>query len=213
PYPTGDEAEIFLNAKSLGVRKIKEKSPYNLEWMVPYSPGELKAVARKKGTKIATTTIRTAGPPAQFKMEADQIKLDPRKRDLTYITLRIEDKDGNFDPKGERWITINIKGPARILGVHNGDPLSHNPFQSNTVRTFNGLARVIVASTTGKDVIKPKEEREQNEIIITAYARGWQDRQLRLKRTHEGTSDSVFTPDNAGPRATDVYDDDVPPVD
>ncbi len=212
-YTTGDEAELFLNGESLGIRKINEQNLYNLEWMVPYTPGELKAVAHKDGKEIATTTIRTAGPPAQLKMEADQIELDPRQRDLSYITLRVEDADGNFDPKGERWVSINVRGPARILGVHNGDPLSHHPFQSKTVRTFNGLARVILASTTGEDVIKPNEEREPNEIIVSANVRGWEPQELRLKRTHEGKSESVFTPDDSGPRTTDVYDEGVPPVD
>jgi beta-galactosidase len=212
-YTTGDEAELFLNGESLGIRRLGGKTPYHLEWMVPYAPGELKAVARKDGREIATTTIRTAGSPAQFKMEADQTELDPRRRDLSYLTLRVEDADGNFDPKGERWVTINIQGPARILGVHNGDPLSHHPFQSKSVRTFNGLARVILTATTGEDVIKKNEEREPGEIIVRASVNGFEPRELRLRRTHEGTPESVFTPDNSGPRTTDVYDEGVPPVD
>ncbi|MCH7226349.1 glycoside hydrolase family 2 TIM barrel-domain containing protein [Haloferula sp. A504] len=212
-YTTGDEAELFLNGESQGIRKFGEENPYHLEWMVPYAPGELRAVARKNGDEIATTTIRTAGPPAQFALETDQTELDPRKRELAYLTLRVEDAEGNFDPKGERWVAIRIQGPARILGVHNGDPLSHHPFQSRTVKTFNGLARVILTATTGEDVIKKNEEREPGEIIVTANVRGFEPRELRLKRTHEGTSESVFEPDNAGPGATDVYDEGVPPVD
>ena len=43
--------------------------------------------------------------------------------------------------------------------------------------------------------------------------RGWESRELRIKRTHEGQPESVFTPDNRGPGATDVYDEGVPPVD
>jgi len=212
-YTTGDEAELFLNGQSLGVRKFGEMNPYHLEWMVPYTPGELRAVARKEGKEIANTLIRTADTPVKFAFETDQTELDPRHRELAYLTIRIEDEDGNFHPKGERWATIQIKGPARILGVHNGDPLSHHPFQSRTVKTFNGLARVIIAATTGEDVVGPKEERQPGEIIITAKVRGWESKELRLMRTHEGTQDSVFLPDNSSPRPTDVYDEGVPPVD
>ncbi|MFK7852025.1 MAG: glycoside hydrolase family 2 TIM barrel-domain containing protein [Akkermansiaceae bacterium] len=212
-YTTGDEAELFLNGKSLGIRKFSKENPYHLEWMVPYAPGVLKAVSRKAGKEIATTTIRTAGTPVKFAFEADQTELDPRNRDLSYLTIRIEDAEGNFDPKGERWVTINIKGPARILGVHNGDPLSHHPFQSRTVKTFNGLASVILTATSGKDEPKKSDKRESGEIVVTARIRGWESREIRLKRTHEGSPASVFEPDNQGPGATDVYDDDVPPVD
>ena len=212
-YTTGEEAELFLNNKSLGTRTFGKDNPYLLEWMVPYQAGELKAVSRSGGKEIATTFIRTSGPPTQLQFEADQIDLDPRQRDLSFLTLRIEDADGNFDPKGERWVTLNIKGPARILGVHNGDPMSHHPFKSDTVRTFNGLARVIIAATPGEDIVKENEKRQSGEIIVQAKVRGWSPRELRLKRTHEGLTESEFKPDNRAPRATDVYDKGVPPVD
>jgi beta-galactosidase len=212
-YTTGDEAELFLNGKSLGTRKFGEGNPSHLLWLVPYTPGELKAVARKNDVEIATKIIRTAGPPAQIAFETDQAKLDPNHRDLAYFTIRVEDAEGNFDPKGARWVTLNVRGPGRIVGVHNGDPLSHTPFQSDTVRTFNGLARVIIAATPGEDVLKPNEKREVNEIIVRAEAKGWESREVRLTRTREGLPESVFAPDTSGPRASDVYGDDVPPVD
>lgn len=212
-YTTGDEAELFLNGQSLGVRRFSAQNPYHLEWLLPYTPGELKAIARKEGRAIAETIIRSAGAPARFAFETDQTELDPRQRDLAYLTVRIEDAEGNFHPKGERWVSIRIEGPARILGVHNGDPLSHHPFQSQTVKTFNGLARVILAATTGEDTVKEAEQREPGEIVVTASVRGWDSQVLRLKRTHEGNEASVFLPDNAGPLPTDVYDEGVPPVD
>ncbi len=212
-YTTGDEAELFLNGESLGTRTFNEANPYHLEWMVPYVPGELKAVARKDGEVIATTVTRTAGTPAQFQIEPDQTELDPNQRDLSYITLRIEDAEGNFDPKGARWVSLNVRGPGRIIGVHNGDPMSHHPFQSNTVRTFNGLAVAIVAATSGPDEVRENEKREMNEIVVTANVRGWESRETRLKRTSEGTPEATLAPEDSTPQITDVYDEDVPPVD
>ena len=91
--------------------------------------------------------------------------------------------------------------------------MSHHPFQSDTVRTFNGLARVIIAATPGEDIVKKNEKRQPGEIIVQATVRGWKPRELRLKRTHEGLTESQFKPDNPAPRATDVYDKGVPPVD
>jgi hypothetical protein len=141
------------------------------------------------------------------------MELDPNNRDLSYFTIRVEDAEGNFDPKAARWVNLRVSGPGRIVGIHNGDPLSHHPFKSDTVRTFNGLARVIIAATPGEDVLKPNEKREINEIIVRAEAKGWEPQEIRLKRTREGLPESVFAPDNSGPRAADVYGDDVPPVD
>jgi beta-galactosidase len=212
-YTTGDEAELFLNGQSLGIRRFGPENPYHLEWMVPYTPGELVAVARRDGKAIATTTVHTAGAPARLGFEADQVELDPRRRDLSYLTLRIEDAAGHFVPTGERWVSLRVRGPARILGVHNGDPLSHHPFQSRTVRTFNGLARVILTATTGTDAVKGNDKREAGEILVTARVRGFEPQELRLRRTHEGNPKSVYEPDNRGPGPSDVYDPGVPPVD
>ena len=212
-YTTGDEAELFLNGESLGTRTFGVENPYHLEWMVPYVPGELKAVASKDGEVIATTITRTAGTPTQFQIEPDQTELDPNRRDLSYITIRIEDADGNFHPKGERWVSLNVRGPGRIVGVHNGDPMSHHPFQADTVRTFNGLALVIIAATSGPDEPRENESRESGEIVVRANVRGWESREVSLTRTSEGIPEATLAPEGSTPRATDVYDDDVPPVD
>lgn len=212
-YTTGDEAELFLNGQSLGIRSFGDETPYHLAWQVPYVPGELKIVARKDGDIIATATTRTAGAPAQLAVEADQIELDPNSRDLSYITLRVEDAQGNLDPKAARWVSLDVRGPARILGVHNGDPLSHHPFQSDTVRTFNGLARVILTPTAGPDTVKPNEKRGRDEIVVTASVRGWKAREIRLKRSGEGAPEATLAPDDSGPRIEDVYGSGVPPVD
>jgi beta-galactosidase len=52
-YTSGDEAELFLNGKSLG-RKKKGEFEYRLRWDdVVYQPGELKVIAYKNGIKWA----------------------------------------------------------------------------------------------------------------------------------------------------------------
>ena len=50
-YTSGDEAELFLNGRSLG-RKKKAQFEYRLRWDdVVYEPGELRVVAYKGGKK------------------------------------------------------------------------------------------------------------------------------------------------------------------
>src|SRR5208283_804969 len=63
-YTSGDSAELFLNGKSLGLKKRGENE-YRLRWDdVVYAPGELKVIARKNGRKWATDTVKTTGAPA-----------------------------------------------------------------------------------------------------------------------------------------------------
>ena len=197
-YTNCDEAEIFLNGKSLGKRTFDEKNDMHLEWLVPYQPGELKVIARKDGKEAATSTTHTAGVPAQITISADQSKLDPANRDLSYVILRVEDENGVFAPQAANWVNIQLEGPGRIAGSGSGDPLSHESFQASTIRTFNGLGLAIIAATTGPEPeIRPGSTRKPGEIIVRANCKGMESVELRLIRTGEGTV--IPAPTNPSP--------------
>lgn len=186
-YTNCDEAELFLNGKSLGKRTFDEKNDQHLEWLVPYQPGEIKIVARKDGKEVATSSHKTAGAPVKISLAADQTNLDPVQRDLAYVTIRVEDENGNFAPKAAKWVNIQIEGPGRLIGSGGGDPLSHTPFQANTFKTFNGLGLAIIAATTGPEPeIKPGSTRKPGEIIVKVNSKGMDSVATRLIRTSDG---------------------------
>lgn len=186
-YTNCDEAELFLNGTSLGTRAFDAKNDLHLEWLVPYQPGELKVVGRKGGKEVATMSHRTAGAPAKISVSADQSALDPAKRDLSYLAIRVEDENGNFSPKAAKWVHIQIEGPGRLVGSGGGDPLSHTPFQANTFRTFNGLGRAIIAATSGPEPeIRKGSTRKPGEIIVRVNSKGMESVELRFTRTSEG---------------------------
>jgi len=98
-YTSGDEAELFLNGKSLG-RKKKEQFQYRLCWDdVIYQPGELKVVAYKNGKPWATDVRKTAGPAAKIKMAADRNRIRADGTDLSFITVTVTDKHGRLVPR------------------------------------------------------------------------------------------------------------------
>ena len=186
-YTNCDEAELFLNGTSLGIRKFDEKNDMHLEWLVPYQPGELKVVARKDGKVAATDIQRSAGLPVQIAISADQSALDPGKRDLSYITVRVKDENGNFVPKAANWVKSQTEGPGRLVGSGSGDPLSHTPFQDSTIRTFNGLGLAIIAANSGPEPeIRKGSTRKPGEIIVHATSKGMKPIELRLTRTSDG---------------------------
>ncbi len=184
-YTNCDEAKLFLNGASLGTRKFDEKNDMHLEWLVPYQPGELKVVARKDGKEV-TTSHHTANAPSQLRISADQAQLDPANRDLSYVTLRVEDENGHFTPKAANWVNIQIEGPGRLVGSGGGDPLGQTSFQASTFRTFNGLALAIISATSGPDEIRPGSKRKHGEIIVRAHCKGMESVELCLIRTGEG---------------------------
>ena len=154
-YTSGDEAELFLNGKSLG-RKKKAQFEYRLRWdNVVYQPGELKVIAYKNGKQWATDAVQTTGPAAKLMVAADRPKIAADGRDLSYITVTVADKNGRLVPRSKNHIVFTLDGPGEIVAVDNGDATSLEPFHASECSAFNGLALVIVrASQPGKSTLK-----------------------------------------------------------
>jgi beta-galactosidase len=149
-FTSGDEAELFLNGRSLGRRK-KGEYEYRLRWDdVVYQPGELRVVAYRNGKPWATDTMTTAGAPARLALSADRSSIRNDGLDLSFVTVRVLDKAGITVPRADDSITFMIDGPGEIVAADNGDPTSFEPFQAHERRAFNGLALVIVRARPGQ---------------------------------------------------------------
>jgi len=159
-YNHADEVELFLNGKSLGVKK-KTGDDLHVMWRVKYEPGTLKAVSRKNGKIVLTREIHTAGAPAKIELVADRKNIKADGKDLSFITVKILDKDGNVVPNADNLVDFKINGEAFIAGVDNGDEVSHDPFKANYRKAFNGLALAIVQT-----------KEKPGSIIFTATSKG-----------------------------------------
>jgi beta-galactosidase len=165
-YSNAGEVELFLNGRSLGrKRKGVDKtvlpvgtsvndegsfaSAYRLRWDVPYEPGTLRAVAYTGGSQAAETLVHTAGPPARVTLTPDRTRIAGDGRDLSFVTVRIEDAAGRPCPLADHEVRFTVTGPATIAGVDNGDPATTAPFQSDRRAAFNGLALLIIRSARG----------------------------------------------------------------
>jgi len=148
-YTSGDEAELFLNGKSLGKKK-KGEFEYRLKWDdVVYQPGELKVIAYKNGAKWAEDVMRTTEKASALSMIADRPAVRPDGTDLIYITVRVEDKNKLLVPRSSNLVNFSIEGPGKIVAVDNGDATSHDPFQASYRKAYNGLCLVIVKAEKG----------------------------------------------------------------
>ena len=169
-YTNCDSVELFLNGKSLGQRQFSSAADMHLQWLVPYQPGELKAVAIKNGQPAATTVTRSAGCPARLVLAADETEMTADPHDLSYVTVRVVDEAGNLVPQAANRVDLKLSGPGRLLAVGNGDPLNHENFQGDSIRAFHGLALAIIAATG-----------EAGEMLLTASSEGLPTLSLSLR--------------------------------
>lgn len=150
-YTSGDEAELFLNGKSLG-RKAKEPGKdFRLVWdSVIYQPGVVKVIAYKNGKEWAESEVRTTGEAAAIGLSPDREAIEADGSDLVFITATVEDKDGLMVPRSNPSIKFSVEGPGEIVATDNGDATSLVSFQSHEREAFNGLALVIVKARKGQ---------------------------------------------------------------
>lgn len=168
-YTSGDEAELFLNGKSLG-RKRKGQYTYRLRWEdAVYEPGELKAVAYKNGKRWAETHVRTTGEPVALKLRPDKMKLKADGNDLVFVRVSLVDAEGNEVPTAENRISCSVNGKGCVVATDNGDPTSMQIFSETERPAFNGLLLAIVKAdkgTHGKLVFKAESEGLKGATVV-----------------------------------------------
>jgi beta-galactosidase len=181
-YTNCDSVELFLNGKSLGIQSYwfprsgmqeeyenfpaRNKTPrttsdLHLTWTVPYQPGTLKAVGVKDGKIVVTEEITTTGKPSAVGLSADRKTIAADRKDVVHVTVKILDAHGRAVPVADNEVTFKIQGEGKIIGLDNGDPLSHENFKGNRMKVFNGLCLAIIQSMD-----------KQGQIQLTATSPG-----------------------------------------
>jgi beta-galactosidase len=187
-YTNGDEAELLVNGRSLGRQKrgaspvilpvgknVRENgtfaSKYRFLWQVPYEPGTLRAVAFAAGKPVASTEVHTAGAPARLRVSADRARLRANGEDLAFLSVRVEDKDGNLCPLADNLVEFKVEGAGRVAGVDNGNPATVESFQANERRAFGGLCLLIVRPKRGEAgpirVVSTSEGLQSAETVLS----------------------------------------------
>ena len=148
-YTSAASAELFVNGVSHG-KKVSQDGIYRLIWEeVEYEPGSIKTIVYDEGgSTVAEKVINTAGKPAKIVLSPDRTMLGPAG-DLSFVSVTITDEDGNICPGAQNLVSFTIEGQGRIVAVGNGNPISHESYQAEKRKAFNGKCLAIVG-TIGK---------------------------------------------------------------
>ena len=172
-FTSGDEAELFVNGKSQGVRRRGDgetfrqkgndsknhKAPYldvsknqfRFTWEdVVYEPGTVEVVVKKDGKPWATAKRVTTGDSAAVTPVVDRSMIDNDGHDLAHIELALTDAEGNVVPTDCRKVEFSIEGPAVLAGFCNGNPIDQTGLQSTQQKFFNGRILAVVRSKRGE---------------------------------------------------------------
>jgi beta-galactosidase len=122
----------------------------------------VKVVAYDADSNVAAEKeIHTAGKPYRIELEADRTIIKADGKDLSFITVKVVDKDGNLCPTAANEIVFKVKGAGSYCAGANGDPVSLESFQEPHMHVFSGMMTAIVSSSE-----------EPGEIVLEASSKG-----------------------------------------
>ncbi|WAC49652.1 DUF4982 domain-containing protein [Asticcacaulis sp. SL142] len=162
-----DEVELFVNGKSAGRKPVVKNR--HLEWDVVYQPGKIQAFGYKGGKVVMKQTRETAGPAAKLVLTADRATLKGDGTDMAILKVEAFDAKGRAVPKADHLVTFSVSGPGAVIGVGNGNPVSHEADKASQRKLFNGLAQAIVQT-----------DRKAGAITVTASAEGLRAGSVKL---------------------------------
>ena len=167
-YTNCDTVELFVNGRSAGVkgyvfprtgmegrygnyparmRALRTTNDLHLSWDIPYEPGTLKAVGTKDGKVVCMEELSTTGDPAAVAVAVDRDAIPAGRQGIAHLTVRILDDQGRMVPTASSEVAFTVEGEARIIGVDNGDPQSHEDYKASHRKAFNGMCLAILQST------------------------------------------------------------------
>jgi beta-galactosidase len=166
-YTSCNSVELFLNGRSLGEKRLEfpaqgtsggwnsyalprvdvTTNDLHLSWDVPYEPGVLRAVGRRRdGTQACEAEVRTAGPAVAIRLSVDRDTITTDPGDVAHVTFEIVDSAGTVVPAADSQVQVAVTGGS-IVALDAGDLRDHEPYRADSRRAVNGRGLAILRAS------------------------------------------------------------------
>ena len=159
-YSNADQVELLLNGRALGRRPAGAKRAYVARFRTRYEPGELTAVAYRRGVEVGRSTLRSADRP-RLRLHAESTELHGPD-DLAYIQILLADADGTVDATSDDRVTVSVSGPAALAALGSAAPSTEESFVQGERSTFRGRALAIIRATGEEGTVTVRVKSEQH---------------------------------------------------
>jgi beta-galactosidase len=160
-YSACERVRLEVNGKDLGTKDTNRSTRFEATWDVPYEAGTLVAIGLDdSGKEVARWELKTAEAPATIRMTADRATIVADGQDLSFVTVELLDRHGVMNPNADDVVSFEVEGPARIVGVGNGDPRSVESFQQPRRKAYRGRCMVVVKAGEKAGTVRLKAQAE-----------------------------------------------------
>jgi len=120
------------------------KKDSHVAWNVEYAPGSIEARGWKDGKQVMTARRDTTGAAAKLALRPDRESLSADGEDVAMFAVEVQDANGRTIPITDNLVTFTVTGPAKLIGVGNGDPTDHSPDKGTSRKAFSGYCMALV---------------------------------------------------------------------
>jgi beta-galactosidase len=160
-FTTCPEVALYLNDRPLGTNRLADAVQGMLSWQVPFESGALKAVGLNDGRAVCEFVLKTAGPAQKIELLPESRELRADGRDICHVEFRVVDAQGVRVPDATPELTFSLAGPAKLLGLENGDLSSGATGKDGVRKAHRGRGLAILQA-----------RREAGMVRLTARANG-----------------------------------------
>ncbi|MBW8848307.1 MAG: DUF4982 domain-containing protein [Burkholderiales bacterium] len=164
-YANTDEVELLLNGRSLGRKPLARYG--HLQWSVPYEAGSLTAQGYQAGKRVVSETVATTGDGSAVRLAVDRARIRADGDDVAVVRVNVVDREGRIVPTANQRMAFEVTGPARLIGMGNGDPGSHEADKPAEFHRYAALS-----GWRHKAVARPEDA---TALVAETDTAGWRD--------------------------------------
>ncbi len=154
------EVELFLGDTSLGRKAVRLSDPEQAVpvWQVPYAPLPLKAIGYdEQGQAVAEALRQPCTDPVRLCLDREKTP----DGHLAFLDVSAVDREGRPVENAVDLVSASVTGPARILGMDNGDSVDPEGYVVTQKRLFSGRLLLVLQALS-----------DSGEAVVTVQAPG-----------------------------------------
>ena len=144
-YGRGAIAELFLNGRSMGRRRLRD---HKAVFSVRYVPGQLVAIVYDdRGTEIGRTRLTSAKGRTSIRIAPES---PGQPGAIVYVPIRLCGENGEVESNADTQLQASVEG-GELLGFGSADPCPRDRYLDGRCTTHYGRALAIVRCGQGQD--------------------------------------------------------------
>jgi beta-galactosidase len=151
-YADADEVELSCQGEIVARAKVGESRRYIASFEIPYTPGDLVAVALREGKVVGSCALRSAQDDFRLALGVDRQQITADDHDLAFVEISLADEAGVVHVLHDRPVTVTVSGPGVLQGLGSGNPRSTDDYTGRTTSTFAGRALAVVRPVDEGDI-------------------------------------------------------------